>query len=208
MLGSAFGAVGMRGPHRYAPERLTTASGDRHDKIARFERVFREVEPDVLAVRDNLLTPSDRTTGILRLAEEHDCGVLLNKPLGQGLLTGAVLEGRDRTFGAGDHRSRKRWFQPDAAPVLAAGLRELQRIGGGDEDSIIRLALWSCLVRSDRAAVLVGFTTEAQVEQNLRAVRQRPSNEQIVLTRAAMAQVQRRLDAAGEVFTDETATSQ
>ncbi|QOC94421.1 aldo/keto reductase [Micromonospora craniellae] len=52
-------AVGMRGPHRYALDRFTTAPDQRDDKIARFHRLFGVIRPDILAVRDNLLTPSD-----------------------------------------------------------------------------------------------------------------------------------------------------
>lgn len=57
-------AIGMRGPHRFALDRLTTPPDQRGDKIARFQALFDQVEPDVLAIRDNLLTPSDQSEGI------------------------------------------------------------------------------------------------------------------------------------------------
>lgn len=59
---------------------------------------------------DNLLTPQDRSDGIFAFAAEHDCGVLINKPLAQGLLTGSHHPAAPRVFGEGDHRARKRWF--------------------------------------------------------------------------------------------------
>lgn len=81
-------AIGMRGPHRHALERLSTPRHSRADKVERFRGLFRRVRPDVLAVRDNLLSPAARESGVYRLAAEHGVGVLVNKPLAQGLLTG------------------------------------------------------------------------------------------------------------------------
>jgi methylglyoxal reductase len=65
-------AIGMRGPHRFALDRLTTPPDQRGDKIARFRSLFDKVEPDILAVRDNLLTPSDRSEGIFSFTDQHD----------------------------------------------------------------------------------------------------------------------------------------
>jgi aryl-alcohol dehydrogenase-like predicted oxidoreductase len=196
-------AIGMRGPHRYAPERLSPSAAARPDKISRFRDVFAAVQPQILAVRDNLLTPAGRTKGVLALAAEHGCGVLFNKPLSQGLLTATYLTGDARTFGDGDHRLRKRWFTPAATALIGQGLRELQQIVGEDPAAIIRVALWSCLSRFEHAAVLVGFTTSTQMEQNLSALTQRPTDEQIRAAREVMGHVQQRLDADGQVFTDE-----
>src|SRR6185437_8251671 len=81
-------AIGMRGPHRFALHRVTDAR-QRTDKSARFRELFERIRPDVLAVRDNLLTPFDRSQGIFTFAADHGCGVLINKPLAQGLLTGS-----------------------------------------------------------------------------------------------------------------------
>lgn len=100
-------AIGMRGPHRFALDRLGNA-GARGDKVARFRALFERIQPDVLAVRDNLLTPQDRSEGIFAFAADHDCGVLVNKPLAQGLLTGCHHPTAPRVFGEGDHRRRNR----------------------------------------------------------------------------------------------------
>ncbi|MEU8001521.1 aldo/keto reductase [Catellatospora sp. NPDC049111] len=195
-------AVGMRGPHRYAPERLQV-TGDRTDKIERFGRIFGQIQPEVLAVRDNLLTPASRLTGILELAAEHDCGVLFNKPLSQGLLTAATTSGRERNFGPGDHRSRRRWFTPDAKSIINQGIRDLQQVIGDDPTYLVAVALWACLTRFDDAAVLAGFTTADQVEQNLAALRMRPDDTHIAVARSIMSGVQQQLDGTGEVFVDE-----
>ncbi len=121
-------AVGARGPHRFAVERLRVASGARTDKTARFYRTVAEVGADVLGVRDNLLTPTDRSSGIYSFAAQHSLGVLVNKPLAQSLLAG--MEGAGRTFGPLDHRSRKRWFQPDSRTVIAEGLEQVRSVVG------------------------------------------------------------------------------
>ncbi len=197
-------AVGMRGPHRFALDRLSTPAALRGDKIARFRALFDTVRPDVLAVRDNLLTPDDRSAGIFALADSHDCGVLVNKPLAQGLLTGSYHPDQPRVFGAGDHRSRKRWFTPPAVAIISDGLDRLRHLVGNETPDLIRIALWACLVRSPRAAVLVGFTTPHQVTMNFTCLRDRPDDSDIAAARTIMAGVQAQLDAEGQVFLDES----
>jgi methylglyoxal reductase len=196
-------AIGMRGPHRFAPDRLSTAPSLRGDKIARFRAVFEMVEPDILAVRDNLLTPAARSEGIFAFADSRGCGVLINKPLGQGLLTGTHTPEAARRFGDGDHRSRKRWFTLAAAAVINEGLAELGRVSGDGPAGLIRLALWSCLARSDSAVVLAGFTGPDQVRANIASLGERPEEPVLARARAVMAAVQERLDSTGEVFVDE-----
>ncbi|MEV0453803.1 aldo/keto reductase [Catellatospora methionotrophica] len=195
-------AVGMRGPHRYAPDRLHPTA-DKADKAARFRRIFDLVKPEILAVRDNLLTPASRLDGILELAADHGCGILFNKPLSQGLLTAATATGRERTFGPGDHRSRKRWFTPEPVAVIGKAIRDLQQVIGDEPTYLTAVALWACLTRFDNAAVLAGFTNPDQVEQNLAALRIRPDDAHIAAARTIMSGVQRQLDDTGEVFVDE-----
>lgn len=196
-------AVGMRGPHRFALDRLQTTPELRGDKIARFQAVFRVVRPDILGVRDNLLTPSERSAGIFAFAKTHGCGVLINKPLGQGLLTGTHDPQRPRVFGEGDHRSRKRWFSPEAIKIVNQGLEDLRALVGSEPGDLIRIALWSCLDRYQHAAVLVGFTSADQVRTNMTCLGDPPAPDVIARARQIMAAVQARLDSDGEVFLDE-----
>ncbi|MEU9836304.1 aldo/keto reductase [Streptosporangium sp. NPDC048047] len=197
-------AIGMRGPHRFARDRIDAAPSRRGDKITRFQEVFAAVEPQVLAVRDNLLSPPGRAEGIFAFAERHRVGVLINKPLGQGLLTGAYDAAALRAFGPGDHRARKAWFtDPGALTLIADGLQELHALVGPHRQDVIRIALWACLERYAHAAVLVGFTTAEQVRQNLTALGEPPHPDVIAQARAIMGRVQEKLDARGEVFTDE-----
>jgi methylglyoxal reductase len=195
-------AIGMRGPHRFALERLRTTAV-REDKVERFFRLFDRVRPEVLAVRDNLLTPQARSAGIFSFAAEQECGVLINKPLAQGLLTGIYDPDLPRSFGPGDHRVRKQWFTPPALRVIKDGLARLHERFGSERSSLIGIALWSCLDRSPNAAVLVGFTRPEQVEINLTCLGRPPAAEDLLFAREVMAGVQQQLDAAGEVFLDE-----
>ena len=195
-------AIGMRGPHRFALDRLDNTD-DRGDKVARFRALFEQIQPNVLAVRDNLLTPQDRSEGIFAFAADHDCGVLINKPLAQGLLTGRYHPTASRVFGEGDHRRRKRWFTPAALAIITEGLGELRRLVGETTEDLVRIALWSCLQRYKHAAVLVGFTTPEQIDMNLTCLGQPPTGEELSTVREIMARVQAQLDARGEVFLDE-----
>lgn len=196
-------AVGMRGPHRFARDRLTIAPTDRPDKVTRFRQLFDVVRPQVLAVRDNLLTPTVRSAGLFAFAEANRVGVLVNKPLAQGLLTGRYSPQSPPTFGEGDHRKRKRWFTPAALAIIDRGLTQLRNLVDAP-DELIRLALWACLTRSEQAAVLIGFTSTAQVRANLAAVAAGPPTVEVLdAARRIMGTVQAELDAAGEVFLDE-----
>jgi methylglyoxal reductase len=50
-------ALGMRGPHRFATDRLTIPRQDRDDKHARFRYLFERISPDYLAVRSSRVSP-------------------------------------------------------------------------------------------------------------------------------------------------------
>ncbi|MGH3799517.1 MAG: aldo/keto reductase [Pseudonocardiaceae bacterium] len=193
-------AIGMRGPHRFSLDRLTTPPDQRGDKIARFHALFDTVQPDVLTVRDNLLTPSHRSEGVFSFADEHNVGILISKPLGQGLLTGAYRADIQHEFGDGDHRLRKRWFRRDAIEIINVGLDRVRAVVGPHTEDLIRVALWGCLDRSPNAVALVGFTTPDQVAINLGSLSPRPDAAEIAAAREIMADIQARLDAAGETI--------
>lgn len=186
-------AIGMRGPHRFALERVRHTEEQVPDKVERFRRLFGLVQPDVLSVRDNLLSPPERSDGVFAFAREHGVGVLVTKPLGQGLLTGKYTDLGRIAFGDGDHRASKPWFEQSAIAELEKGLAELRRLVGDTGDDLIRLALWSCLDRSENAVPLVGFTSAEQVRQNILCLSgSRPSAHVIAQARAIMSAAQER----------------
>jgi len=60
-----------------------------------------------------------------------------------------------------------------------------------------------CLHRVGNAAVLAGFTTPEQVTQNLAPPAHNLNRSDLDFIRDTAGRIQRRLDAAGEVFLDE-----
>ncbi|MEE4543682.1 aldo/keto reductase [Streptomyces sp. V4-01] len=200
------GCVGMRGPHRFVTDRLTVPKEQREDKHARFRYLFDQIQPGYLAVRYNALTPPPPAGGpdIFAFAAEHGASVLINKPLGQGLLTGKYDPARPPAFAAGDHRLRKAWFTPQALGIIDRGLEPLRQRFGPDRQGLVRAALGYCVQHAENAAVLVGFTTPQQVAENLTAAGSPLSAEDVVFIRESAGRLQQELDAAGEVFLDET----
>lgn len=198
--------VGMRGPHRFATDRLTVPKERREDKHARFRYLFDRIDPGYLAVRYNALTPPPPAgqPDIFAFAAERGASVLINKPLGQGLLTGKYDPQRPPVFGAGDIRLRKSWFTPESLRIIDSGLAPLRDRFGPDRQDLVRAALHYCVQHAENAAVLVGFTTPEQVRENLAAVGEPLSAEEIAFIRETARQLQRTLDATGEVFLDET----
>jgi methylglyoxal reductase len=199
--------VGMRGPHRYAPHRLAPPRSGWPDKHARFRALFDRIRPDYLAVRHNPLTPAPRAgqPDIFTLAADRHTSILINKPLAQGLLTGKYDPHRPPRFGDGDHRRRKRWYTPDALGLVEGRLAPLRDRFGPATRDLVRVALAYSLQRSDNAAVLVGFTTPEQVRENLTALAEPLTADDLAFVRATLSQLQRDLDATGEVFLDEPA---
>ena len=197
-------AIGMRGPHRFAPDRLALAKGQREDKHARFRRLFTAIAPDCLAVRFNALTPvPDGPDSIFAFAAEHGASVLVNKPLAQGLLTGKHDPDQPPAFGPGDHRLRKAWFTPAALRIIRDGLQPLRDRYGPDPGHLAPVMIAYCLAQSPDAVVLAGFTTPQQVSQNLAPPAWPLTDDDIGFIRATAGAIQQRLDAAGEVFLDE-----
>ncbi|MFI0742770.1 aldo/keto reductase [Streptomyces sp. NPDC021100] len=202
--------IGMRGPHRFATERLTVPKDQRQDKHTRFRYLFDRIRPDYLAARFNALTPPPPPgqQDLFAFAAEHGASVLINKPLSQGLLTGKYDPARPPAFGEGDHRLRKRWFTPKALKIIDEGLRPLRVRFGPSAADLTRVALHYCLQHADNAAVLVGFTRPEQISTNLKAAAEPLSPEDIAFVREAAGRLQQQLDAAGEVFLDEKGSPQ
>ncbi len=202
-------AIGMRGPHRFATDRLTIPKQQREDKYARFRRLFSIIRPGYLAVRFNALTPPPPPgqDDIFTFAAAHGASVLINKPLAQGLLTGKYGPGRPPGFGPGDHRLRKAWFTPQALCIIRDGLQPLRDRFGPAPADLAPVMIAYCLHQSGNAAVLAGFTTPGQVAQNLTPPALPLTSADLDFIREAAGRIQRRLDVAGEVFLDEAGAS-
>ena len=199
-------AIGMRGPHRFATDRLAIPKQRRQDKHARFHQLFGLVQPGYLAVRFNALTPPSRDS-VFAFAASHGASDLINKPLAQGLLTGKYHPDSPPAFGQGDHRVRKAWFTPQCLRIIHDGLQPLRDRFGPGPAQLAPVMIAYCLHQATNAAVLAGFTRPEHLTENLTA----PSaltRDDLAFIRDTAAAIQRRLDAAGEVFLDEATLAQ
>lgn len=203
-------AVGLRGPHRFATDRLTVPKQQREDKHARFHHLFGRIRPDYLAVRFNALTPPPPPgfDDIFAFATAHGVSVLINKPLAQGLLTGKYSLAWRPRFGPGDHRLRKSWFTPQALGIIHDGLKPIRDRFGATPADLAPVMISYCLHRASNAAVLAGFTTPQQVRQNLTPPTHPLTDDDLAFIRDTVGAIQQRLDAAGEVFLDELPAAQ
>jgi len=136
-------------------------------------------------------------------AADHGTTVLINKPLAQGLLTSKYDPAHPPRFGPGDHRLRKAWFTPQALRIIHDGLQPVRDRFGASPADLAPVMLAYCLHRASNAAVLVGFTTPEQVRQNLTPPARPLTSDDVAFIRDTVSTLQRRLDAAGEVFLDE-----
>ena len=161
--------IGMRGPHRYSGSDASDADS-RLDKWQHFKDLASVVEPDVIGVRYNMLSQSFDTPSkdIFAWAGQQDIGVLIYKPLGQGLLLDKYDPDNPPVFPPGDHRSRKLWFENHGLSILREVLKQVKhRFGCVDTADLARLAISYCRSRHEHSCTLVGFRTLDQVKDNL-----------------------------------------
>jgi len=198
------GAIGMRGPHRFALDRGLKPTAFSIDKHQRFLELFDQIQPDYIALRFNALTPIPRvgTRTLFSYVADHGVDVLLTKPLCQGLLTGKYRPETPPEFTHGDHRLNKSWFSGQALELIMDGLAPLRDRFGATQQGLVRAALNYCVQQADNVVALVGFTTPEQVRQNLEAVREPLEADDIRLICDVGAQLRERLDARGQFFTD------
>lgn len=121
--------------------------------------VILRIDPDVLQFKFNATMEVD-APWVVKLRshiELHDLGVLVNKPLSQGLLLRKRYSG---SFPIGDHRRRKPEFSKKNRHYLSKMLN--RHLVGWDTTALVRAYLSHARSISDRASVLVGTRTPAQ----------------------------------------------
>lgn len=161
--------IGLRGPHKFS---LLRKQGERNigGGYDRFLELVNLIDPDVVSVRYNMLTPTyDKPeSDIFSWAKEEDRGLLTYKPLGQGLLLNKYDPSSSPQFSEYDHRQRKAWFKNKGLTVLK---ERLEKIGGKfnckDPNDFVQLAIKYCLSRSDINCVIVGFRDASQLKDSL-----------------------------------------
>src|SRR5215831_11203049 len=127
-----------------------------------------------MGVRPLIHQPSysifDRWTeddGLLAELERDGLGCIVFSPLSQGLLTSRYLDG----IPAGSRASRADSLSADdLTPAVVGHLRALAGIASGRGQTLAQMAL-SWVLRDERVtSALIGVSTVAQLEENLRAV--------------------------------------
>ncbi len=116
--------IGIRGPHTYSLDRATGTPGD---KTPQFEAARAALDPGVMSVRANLLSPLQTPLSLYNVARNQGLDVDVYKPLAQGLLTDKFIDGFP-AFGEGDHRSKKAWFRASTHGVLRALWEEIREL--------------------------------------------------------------------------------
>lgn len=160
------GAIGMRAPHTFAVEWANRELGDPSARdAARFLRLFNVIEPDVITVRYNLLSPAYRAdeTDVFAFAERANVAVIIKQAYAQGLLLGTHRPETPRTFGPGDHRRSDPMFAPSVIRTIWDGLAPLRERYGPAPAALARIALSYALARDPTAPVLVGFRDAEQI---------------------------------------------
>lgn len=160
--------IGLRGPHQFSLYRQK--GGQFSGKKDRFLRLTEIIDPDVISLRYNMITPSyDRPeSDLFKWAEERDLGILLYKPLGQGLLLDKYDIENSPTFGPGDHRTRKAWYGKKGLGILKERLSVIkEKFGCKSREDLVHLAIKYCLSRSKSACVFVGFRNTQQIRESL-----------------------------------------
>lgn len=160
--------VGLRGPHKFSLLRYEEGAGF-EGGWSRFCSVAERINPDVINIRYNILSPTyDRLeTDVFRWARKRNCGILINKPLAQGLLLDKYDSASPPIFSSGDHRSRKAWFRAGGLASLRPRLDEIKmKFGATTTKDLVQLSIKYCLARDETACVLVGFRNSQQARDS------------------------------------------
>ena len=122
----------------------------------------------------NMLDREPQEEGILDFCAEEGIGFISFSPLAQGLLTDRYLNGIPQ-----DSRMSKGKFLKEEmlTPELLAKLRRYNEVAQGRGESLAEVALAWILHQKGVTSVLVGASSTAQLEKNLRCVSATPFDE-------------------------------
>ena len=122
----------------------------------------------------NMLDREPQEEGILDFCAEEGIGFISFSPLAQGLLTDRYLNGIPQ-----DSRMSKGKFLKEEmlTPELLAKLRRYNEVAQGRGESLAEMALAWILHQKGVTSVLVGASSTAQLEKNLRCVSATPFDE-------------------------------
>ena len=136
-------------------------------KIA--EKYLRERDVPLLIYqgRLNLLDRAPMEEGVLRFCQEHGIGFISFSPLAQGLLTDRYLNGVPEDSRMALNFSLK---QSALTPELLQKLRDLNSQASARGETLAESALKWVLEQSGVTSVIVGVSSVAQLETNLKVI--------------------------------------
>ena len=119
----------------------------------------------------NLLDRSPQEEGILDYCHEHGIGFISFSPLAQGLLTDRYLNGipSDSRMSRGGSLSSN-----VLTPQLLQQLRDLNSQAEARGETLAEMALSWILAQKGVTSVLVGASSTAQLEKNMRCIHAQP----------------------------------
>ena len=126
--------------------------------------------------RLNMLDRKPQDTGILDFCAEKGVGFIAFSPLAQGLLTDRYLNGIPK-----DSRMSKGKFLREEmlTPELLATLKHYNEVAESRHETLAEMALAWILNQKGVTSVLVGASSTAQLEKNLRCVSAAPFDESL-----------------------------
>ncbi|MFD8560634.1 aldo/keto reductase [Streptosporangium canum] len=175
-------AIGMQAPHAFAEE--WKDAPHRSPEVRRFLELFYMIQPEVLTVPYNLLSPryGSGETDIFEFAQRYDVSVIINQPFAQGLLTGSHHLGLPRQVSSDDHRENP-FFQPHVLQAVHQALQEVAEHFGDRPEDRTRTALRYALHREPNTPVLVGFRDAQQIAMALTSLGPPLTSEEVTLLR-------------------------
>jgi len=161
--------IGLRGPHRFSGSMKSVAESEK-SKYNTFMSLAKKIKPGIIGVHYNMLSQTfdHLETDIFAWAGSQNVGVLIYKPLAQGLLLDKYNPLNPPAFGPGDNRSRKLWFKNEGLQIIHEALGNVkERFGCRNTKDLLHLALAYCTSRYDRSCTLVGFKNRTQISESL-----------------------------------------
>lgn len=137
------------------------------------EQYLREHDTPLLIYQDklNLINRQPLEEGRLQFCHDHGIGFISFSPLAQGLLTDRYLNGVPDDSRMAKGRFLKR---ETLTPELTAHLQELNAQAHERNETLAEMALAWILHQQGVTSVLVGASSVAQLEQNIKCVHAQP----------------------------------
>jgi methylglyoxal reductase len=169
-------AIGMRALHVYTAASSQTRAESPNETFIRYAE---RIRPDIVQLKFNLLSGNPQARAVARWAEKRGIGLVVNKPLAQGLALNKYDPIRPPQFADGDHRTRKAQFQSGGLAVIRRRLERLLAELGRDSAALPGLALSYARSISPSACVVAGFTRPEQVSINIAGSRSQFSEKEL-----------------------------